>query len=72
MCFKLSDTRLVTLFYPSKRVKNQMHFKFKNRRLLMKINYELDFEVKMQSKELKIQHMEISLEEYAHGETGGN
>ena len=55
----LSDTRSITLPNSSKRVKNEMPFKFKIRRLLMKIDYKTDLEVKMQRKEL-------SLEEFAH------
>ena len=59
------DTRSITLPNSSKRVKNEMPFKFKIRRLLMKIGYKIGLEVKMQ-------HKESSLEDYAREETGGN
>ena len=48
----------MTLPNSSKRVKNEMPFKFKIRRLLMKIGHKLGLEVKMQ-------HKESSLEEFA-------
>ena len=61
----LLNTRSITLPNSSKRVKNEMPFKFKIRRLLMKIGYKIGLEVKMQ-------HKESSLEDYVCEETGGS
>ena len=57
------DTRSVALICSSKQVNDQVHFKFKYGGFFMKISNGIDIEVKLQSKELKIQLMEMSLKE---------